>query len=61
VDRLRADTGADIEEIVALLKKAPTCPACTIEAQERSCIAIRVRALGRRLARLLQRARGERR
>lgn len=58
--RLREDTGGNIEEIADDLKRAETCPACSIEGQESSCVAIDARATGRRIARLLERARGER-
>lgn len=58
--RLLGDTGADIEDIVAQLKGMSLCPACVIEGQERSCSAPEAQKLGRRLNRLLERARGER-
>lgn len=58
-DRLRADTGADMQEIVDTLSALPICAACNIEAQESSCHSLDARKLGRRLRRLLERARGE--
>jgi hypothetical protein len=59
-DRLNVEEGADMEEIVAALKKTPTCFACENEGQTSSCQSIETRKLGRRLNRLLERARGER-
>jgi hypothetical protein len=57
--RLVVEQGADIQEIVDKLKRTPTCPACVIEGQERYCSCWRARKLGRRLDRLLKRARCE--
>jgi hypothetical protein len=54
------DIGAPIDEIVQALKYQDICPACGNEDQERDCVAIQSRKLGRRLARLLEIARGER-
>ncbi len=60
VERFAAETGADMQEIVDLLKGQRLCPACVIEGQERTCQSIGAQKLGRRLNRLLERARGER-
>jgi hypothetical protein len=58
IDRIEAETGADIEDIVTQLKHFEACPACVIEGQERSCCAWHAQKLGRRLSRLLDRANG---
>lgn len=58
--RLKADTGADIEDIVARLKAFDACAPCVIEGFEESCCAWEAQKQGRRLRRLLERARGER-
>ncbi len=58
--RMRRDTGADMEEIVDLLQGAQLCAACKMECQEKHCEALLARKEGRRLRRLLERARGER-
>lgn len=58
--RLEADTGADIQDIVDQLNGTETCAACNIEGQASYCIVWRTHRLGRRLRRLLERARGER-
>lgn len=60
VSRVKADTGADIQDVVDQLLGVEACPACVIEDQQRSCIAWDVQKLGRRLRRLLERARHER-
>lgn len=60
VDRFTRDTGADMQDIVAKLTGVEACAACVIEGQEASCVAWDVHAIGRRLRRLLERARGER-
>jgi hypothetical protein len=56
VDRLRVETGADIEEIAALLKALTTCLACEVEGQETYCVCWQAHKLGRRLSRLIDRA-----
>jgi hypothetical protein len=55
------DTGAPIDEIVQALKHQGICAACDIEGQARSCASINAQKHGRRLGRLLEIARGERR
>jgi len=60
VYRIQNDTGANIQDVVDQLLGAEACPACVIEGQQRSCIAWAVQGLGRRLRRLLERARHER-
>lgn len=60
-DRLNTESGADVEEIVRHLKDLAFCPACRIEAQERHCSVLEAQKQGRRLRRLLERARGTRR
>ncbi len=59
VQRLRDDTGADLDAAVESLKSMPPCAACVIEAQERYCCAWSAQQFGRRLSRLLRRARHE--
>ena len=58
--RLELDTGGDLEQIAEHLQTTPTCVACNHEGMEARCEAIGVRFEGRRLRRLLERARGER-
>jgi hypothetical protein len=58
IDRIDAETGADIADIVAQLKGIKACPACVIEGQESSCCAWHANKLGRRLSRLVDRAYG---
>jgi hypothetical protein len=58
--RLAADTGADMEEIVQRLTKLSLCCPCVIESMERDCKVHLAQKQGRRLRRLLERARGER-
>ena len=58
--RMAAETGADMQEAVDALQKLDLCAACSIEAQESDCRVLAARRLGRRLRRLLERARGER-
>ena len=59
-DRFESEEGADIQEVVDLLTGMPHCPACQIEMQQHSCEVNFARKLGRRLRRLLERARHER-
>jgi hypothetical protein len=59
IDRFRREEGADIEDIVARLKGAGVCAACEIEGQAAHCTALEAQKQGRRLRRLLERARGE--
>ena len=54
------DTGAAIDEIVQALKYQEICVACRHESMERTCESIPARKHGRRLGRLLEIARGER-
>lgn len=56
LERLRADTGGDFEEIVGLLKRLPICGACAAEWQEKHCASLVANKLGRRLRRLVDRA-----
>ncbi len=56
LDRIGDETGADITDIVDQLKQLPTCMACRIEGQERSCNCLHAQKLGRRLSRLVDRA-----
>ena len=58
--RMRDDTGADIQDIVDQLKGIGMCAACVFEGQERYCQSPHAHKLGRRLRRLLERARGDR-
>ena len=58
IDRIEAETGADIEDIVAQLKGLEVCAACAIESQEQYCVCWRANKLGRRLSRLVGRANG---
>lgn len=55
-NRLTKDTGGDFEDIAAQLKKTEICCACEVECQEHTCTAIQTQALGRRLQRLINRA-----
>ena len=56
IARIEAETGADVEEIVDQLKGLDVCAACAIEGQERYCVCWQGNKLGRRLARLVDRA-----
>lgn len=56
IDRIEAETGADIEDIVAQLKGIEPCHACVVESQERYCVCWGANKLGRRLSRLVDRA-----
>ncbi|MBB5547561.1 hypothetical protein [Paraburkholderia fungorum] len=38
IERLEAETGADVEDIVAQLKGLEACAACIIESQEPYCV-----------------------
>lgn len=58
LDRIKEETGANIGEIVYLMKHQNTCPACNFEGQQHSCVNIETKALGRRLSRLVDRAEG---
>lgn len=59
-DRFEFETGADIQEIVDRLKSMSHCHACEVEGQTHYCQVNYARKLGRRLRRLLERARHER-
>jgi hypothetical protein len=61
VDRVNKDEGAPIQEIVDDLKGLGPCVACAHESMERYCVSIEAQRCGRRLRRLLEIARGERR
>lgn len=54
--RLASETGGDFQEIADRLKTLHTCPACSIEGQEHSCVRIAANFQGRRLKRLIDRA-----
>jgi hypothetical protein len=56
VNRIFDETGADIEDIVARLKRLDVCAACVGESQERHCVCWGANRLGRRLSRLVDRA-----
>lgn len=56
INRIDAETGGDIEEIVAEMKSLPICHACVVEGQEHSCWVPYAQKLGRRLRRLVERA-----
>ncbi|MEX3764499.1 hypothetical protein [Paraburkholderia phenoliruptrix] len=60
IDRINAETGADMEDIVAQLKGIDTCHACLVEGQEAYCVCWEANKLGRRLSRLVDRANGRR-
>lgn len=60
-ERLEQEEGADMEDLVQQLVSEEICAPCHIEAQQASCVALRAQKQGRRLRRLLERARGERR
>ena len=55
-DSINADTGADLRELAEALKKIPICTACGHEGMAGSCNALDAQKLGRRLARLVERA-----
>lgn len=57
-ERMAGETGADMADIVRQLRDMPLCAACRIEAQESGCNVLDAQKLGRRLRRLLERARG---
>ena len=59
-ERLEQDTGADIEDVVKQLAAMRVCFVCVNEGMERDCNVHWAKKLGRRLRRLLERARGER-
>lgn len=59
IERIAAETGADMEDIVAQLKGIETCAACVIESQEDYCVCWKANKLGRRLSRLVDRANGK--
>lgn len=54
--RLAEDAGGDFEDIAAQLKNLPICAACSIEGQAGNCVALAANKLGRRLQRLIERA-----
>ncbi len=58
VERLRHETGADMQDIVTQLQGANICGVCEHEGQAEYCRIIDVRKQGRRLRRLLERVRG---
>lgn len=58
IERIEAETGADIEDIVAQLKGLEVCGACEHESMERYCVCWDANKLGRRLSRLVGRANG---
>lgn len=60
VERLRHETGANVQEVVDDLAALDFCSPCAIEGKERSCQILPAQKLGRRLRRLLERARGAR-
>lgn len=59
-DRLTHETGADMQEIVDTLVTLRICAACEHEGRALFCASLDAQKLGRRLRRLLERARGER-
>lgn len=59
-DRLAAEEGAALQEVVEDLQGLEICGACDLEGTADHCSALWARASGRRLRRLLERARGER-
>ena len=56
VGRLRTEEGGDFEAIVAQLKGAEPCAACSIEGQLAYCANLEMHKIGRRLDRLVERA-----
>jgi hypothetical protein len=58
--RMAVETGADMADIARQLRDMSLCAACVIEAQESDCHVLGAQQLGRRLRRLLERARGVR-
>lgn len=59
LERIEAETGADIEDIVAQLKGLDFCHACVVEGQQQYCECLTAHKLGRRLSRLVDRANGK--
>lgn len=59
-DRFLHETGADMQEIVDIIHDRKICFACENEGQARGCNVPDLQKQGRRLRRLLERARGER-
>ena len=59
IERINAEVGADIEDIVAQLKGIKPCHACVVEGQQEHCCCRQENKLGRRLRRLIARADGE--
>lgn len=59
-DRFLHETGADMQEIVDIIHDAKVCFVCENEGQARGCNVPDLQKQGRRLRRLLERARGER-
>lgn len=53
---LKADEGGDFEEIASQLKSTEICIACSIEGQQHTCVAPESQKIGRRLQRLIERA-----
>ncbi len=58
IDRIEAETGADVEDIVRQLKALEVCCACEGESMEKTCVCWSANKLGRRLSRLVDRANG---
>lgn len=56
VGRLETEEGGDFEAIVAQLKGAEPCAACSIEGQLAYCANLEMHKIGRRLDRLVERA-----
>jgi len=56
IDRLKNETGGDIQNVVDEMKATGICHVCMTECQEHNCTSIYTNHLGRRLSRLLDRA-----
>lgn len=60
LDMLTRSTGAPMDEIAADLQGLGICTACSIEGMAAHCESIHAQQIGRRVRRLLEIARGER-
>ncbi len=60
VQRFESEEGADLVDMVEVLKKVPICAACEGEGQAEYCSSLDAQKQGRRLRRLLDRAAGAR-
>lgn len=57
---LRGDTGGDLEQITDTLKGLPICVACRHESMDKHCESLTAQKTGRRISRLVERAKARR-